>query len=211
MAPSSPALSNAIAAPSQPHSPWMRAVTEFLIRRRILLSGILFGLLIGQAVASGSKPHELLNFRDPLSVIGLVCVVAGVSLRSWAVGILRKDRELTTTGPYRWIRNPLYVGSFLMMFGFCALIDNMISYCLILLPVLVIYGVKVRHEERLLATLFPTQWEAYARSTPRFVPLPKWGSLAADWSGTQWMRSREYQALAATILALIGLQVWFAL
>jgi len=183
-------------------------VAQFLIRRRILLSGILFSLLVAGDVAFGAKPHDLANFRDPLSVAGGLLVLSGLALRSWAVGILRKDAELTTTGPYRLIRNPLYVGSFLMMFGFIALINDPYNIVLILGPMMVIYIVKVRQEERLLATKFPAQWTAYARATPRFFPRIARASLTADWRGSQWMRSREYQAVGATIAALAAIEVW---
>src|SRR5262245_52859196 len=48
----------------------------------------------------------------PLATLGLV-------VRAWASGVLRKNQELTTSGPYAYTRNPLYAGSFLMLIG-CA-------------------------------------------------------------------------------------------
>lgn len=186
----------------------LSVLAKLVIRRRILLSGILFGILVATDVAFGAKPHDLVNFRDPLSVGGVLLVVSGLALRSWAVGILRKNRELTTTGPYRLIRNPLYVGSFLMMFGFCALLNNPYNIWFVLGPVLIIYILKVRQEERLLAVKFPAQWTEYASTTPRFFPRVARACLTADWRASQWMRSREYQALGATILALAAIKVW---
>ena len=205
---SSPSVSAPVSA--QPHSApgLLQPIADFLIRRRILLSGILFTLLISGNVLFGPKPHDLTDFRDPISVAGGLLVLSGLALRSWSVGILRKDAELTMTGPYRLIRNPLYVGSFLMMFGFCAWIDDSRNFWLILGPMLLIYFVKVRQEERLLATLFPAQWAGYARSTPRFIPRFARLSLKADWRAAQWMRSREYQALGATLIALIAIKIW---
>lgn len=195
------------AAPNQT-SKLLTVLAEFVIRRRILLSGILLGLLIADDVAFGPKPHDLVNYRDPLSMLGGGLVLSGLALRSWAVGILRKDAELTTTGPYRLIRNPLYVGSFMMMFGFCALIADPTNIWFILGPMLIMYIIKVRQEERLLSTKFPEQWIPYSQSTPRFFPRFARVSLDADWRASQWMRSREYQALGATILALIAIKVW---
>jgi len=191
-----------------PERTFLTTLAEFLIRRRIVLSAVLFTLLVVEDVAFGPKPHDLVNFRDPLSVVCVLLVISGLSLRSWAAGILRKDAELTTTGPYSVIRNPLYVGSFMMMFGFCALISDPLNFWFILALILVIYIVKVRQEERLLAAKFPAQWAEYSRSTPRF--LPRFGALhlTANWQRSQWMRSREYQAVAATILALVAIKVW---
>src|SRR5262245_20526587 len=92
------------------NSKLLHGIAELLIRRRILISGILFALVIGYSVVFGSKPHDLVDFRDPVTVLGVLSVLTGVALRSWAAGILRKNAELTTTGPYGLIRNPLYVG-----------------------------------------------------------------------------------------------------
>jgi protein-S-isoprenylcysteine O-methyltransferase Ste14 len=208
MASPSSTISGSITTSPQQTSKLLTVLAEFVIRRRILLSGILFGLLIADDVAFGPKPHDIVNYRDPLGMLGAGLVLSGLALRSWAVGILRKDAELTTTGPYRLIRNPLYVGSFMMMFGFCALIADPTNIWFILGPMLIMYIIKVRQEERLLSTKFPEQWTAYSQSTPRFFPRLSRVSLGADWRASQWMRSREYQALGATILALVAIKVW---
>jgi len=208
MATSSPSASRTIVAGQQPAWKWVDAVGRFLVRRRILLSAIVFVLVVGKNMASGLRPHDLVNLADPYTVAGLVLVFAGLALRSWAVGILRKDKELTTTGPYSLIRNPLYVGSFMMMFGFCALLDNPRDLWLILGPVALLYVVKVRQEERLLAVLFPEQWPDYSKRTPRFLPFSWKVKFASDWRGTQWMRSREYQAVGASVAALVAIKLW---
>jgi protein-S-isoprenylcysteine O-methyltransferase Ste14 len=208
MASSSSTVSGNISSAPQQTSKLLTMLAAFVIRRRILLSAILFGLLIADDVAFGPKPHDLVNYRDPFSMLGAALVLSGLALRSWAAGILRKDAELTTTGPYRLIRNPLYVGSFMMMFGFCALIADPTNIWFILGPMLIMYIIKVRQEERLLSTKFPEQWIAYSQSTPRYFPRLARVGLGADWRVAQWMRSREYQALGATILALAAIKVW---
>ncbi|MBI3836882.1 MAG: isoprenylcysteine carboxylmethyltransferase family protein [Planctomycetia bacterium] len=186
----------------------LHSLAQFLIRRRIILSAILFGMLVVHDIAFGSKPRDLANFRDPYSAIGGSLVLFGLALRSWAVGVLRKDAELTTSGPYRLIRNPLYVGSFLMMFGFCALIDDPKNIWLLLGPILIMYTIKVRQEERTLSALFPAAWADYVRMTPRFFPWIGRADLAAHWSAEQWIRSREYHALLATVAALVAIKIW---
>jgi protein-S-isoprenylcysteine O-methyltransferase Ste14 len=181
---------------------------KFLVRRRILLSAILFVGLVAKDLAYGFKPHDWVNIRDPYGVFGVFFVVAGLALRSWAAGILHKNSRLTTVGPYSLIRNPLYAGSFLMMLGFCLLLDNLWDISLIVVPVVILYVVKVRQEEKLLANLFPSEWPAYYASTPRFIPRLARTDVRGDWRLSQWMRSREYQALGATIVALAALKVW---
>jgi protein-S-isoprenylcysteine O-methyltransferase Ste14 len=184
------------------------AVRAFLVRRRILLSAIVFVALVAKDVLGGIKPHDLASTADPLGIAGLILVMLGLALRSWSAGILHKNARLTTTGPYSLIRNPLYAGSFLMMLGFCALLNNLVDLWIILGLVLLLYVVKVRQEERLLARLFPDEWPTYERSTPRFVPKLARRDLRADWRLSQWLRSREYQALCATLVALVALKLW---
>jgi protein-S-isoprenylcysteine O-methyltransferase Ste14 len=191
-----------------PNSGFLQSLAQFLIRRRIMLSALLFGLIVGEDLIFHSKPHDLVNFCDPYSAVGGSLVVFGLALRSWAAGILRKDVELTVTGPYRLIRNPLYVGSFLMMAGFCTLIGDIDNFWLMLGPVVLMYTIKVRQEERTLAQLFPAPWSDYERVTPRFFPRIARADLSAHWSAAQWIRSREYQALLATLAALVALKIW---
>lgn len=186
------------------------ALVDFVVRRRILLSILLFGAMIAEDVVFGQKPHDLLNVRDPLSMLGLGLVVGGLALRSWATGILHKNSQLATTGPYRLIRNPLYVGSFAMMFGFCALMGDLSNVAFVVGPVFLMYLLKVRQEEHYLSTHFPEQWIEYSSRTPRFVPRPGRANLAADWRVSQWLDSREYQAVGATLVAFVALWAWRA-
>ncbi|HEX5444864.1 MAG TPA: isoprenylcysteine carboxylmethyltransferase family protein [Pirellulales bacterium] len=186
-------------------------IAAFLIRRRILISAVMFVLLISYSVAFGPKPHSLGNFRDPVTIAGVLLVVAGLAIRSWAAGILFKNAELTTVGPYRLIRNPLYAGSFLMIFGFCALVGYSIAFLVVLALLVAIYVVQVRQEEILLSSRFADAWQAYSRTTPRFIPRPRHVNLAADWRLSQWRKHREYQAIGASLLALAALQVWYLL
>ena len=165
------------------------------------------GAMIAVNLVRGQKPHDVLDFADPVSVAGVLLVAAGLALRSWAAGVLHKNSELTTRGPYGLLRNPLYAGSFLMMFGFCAILGDPINFLLVLGPVLAIYVIKVRQEERLLSARFPQAWAEYARTTPRF--LPRLGRVGlAEWRLSQWAHHREYQAFAASLAALVALKLW---
>ncbi len=208
MASSSSSVSGPIAVESQPADNPLDPILKFLVRRRILLSAIVFAALVAKHVIYGFKPHDLISLSDPLGIVGGLLVVAGLAIRSWSAGILKKNAKLTTTGPYRLIRNPLYAGSFLMMIGFCSLLNNPLDLWLILGPIAILYVVKIRQEERLLAKLFPDEWPDYARSTPRLLPWRVRFDLGSDWRLSQWMRSREYQALGAAAVALVALKVW---
>jgi protein-S-isoprenylcysteine O-methyltransferase Ste14 len=149
--------SAAFVSPAPTESRWRR-LADFLARRRVRISVFIFAALIIEDVLTGVKPHDIFNPRDWESVLGCGLVFAGLAVRSWAAGVLRKTRELTTTGPYALIRNPLYIGSFLIMSGFCALIDDAENIFFIVGPVAGLYLLQVLHEERLLAKLYESRW-----------------------------------------------------
>lgn len=183
-------------------------LVNFLVRRRVRISVIVFLILILEDVLIGIRPHDVFSIGDAYSMIGLGLFLAGLALRSWAAGTLRKNNELTTNGPYDIIRNPLYVGSLMMMLGICVLIDDPENIWLVLGPVAAMYALGVRREERHLSARFGEQWQAYARSTPRFIPRrwPKDGFRSGSWN--QWLNNREYRAVCAGLLGLLALALW---
>jgi protein-S-isoprenylcysteine O-methyltransferase Ste14 len=159
-------------------------------------------------VLMGVKPHSLTNFHDMKTVIGCGLVALGLALRSWAAGTLHKDSQLTTSGPYGIIRNPLYVGSFMLMIGFCTIVDDAENIWFVLGPFVALYVIRVLREERTLASLFGDQWPGYVRSVPRFFPrrFPK--ISFANWDLSQWRSNREYRTVSAVCAGLLALQAW---
>ena len=82
--------------------------TNLLSRLRVPL-----GFLVAIVFVVFSKPTWL------TIAAGFPVALAGVALRAWASGHLRKNSALATGGPYAYTRNPLYFGSFLMVIGCC--------------------------------------------------------------------------------------------
>ncbi len=180
----------------------------FLLHRRVRITVILFALLMLEDVWNRVDPHNLANLTDYKVLLGLGLVFGGLALRSWAAGTLHKRTELTTSGPYGLVRHPLYIGSFMMMVGFCQLIDDAENIWFVVGPVLVLYVYRALSEEKVLAAAFPNQWDEFARLVPRFFPrrLPK--ELFATWDFKQWAKNREYNAVSAVFLGLVALQIW---
>jgi hypothetical protein len=101
--------------------------------------------------------------------MSLALVLPGLWLRAYASGYVRKDAELTVTGPYAHTRNPLYLGSMLIAFGFAAA-----AYRWEILVVLaglfaMIYIPTIQSEEAYLRAHF-AGFEEYARVVPRLLP-----------------------------------------
>jgi len=194
-------------AASPVSKPRPKTLPALLVRRRIALSLLLFAGLIASAVLRGVVPNPPLAYANPLSVAGVLLVVLGIAMRSWAAGTLTKSTHLTTTGPYRLVRNPLYLGSLLMLVGFCLLIGDVWLLVIGMVPLLVIYALKVRAEERFLSGKFGDDWTAFAARTPRLLPrrLPR---TDGSWSFAQWLDNREYQAALTGLAGLAVIQLW---
>src|ERR1700722_17862803 len=95
----------------------------------------------------------------------VLLVIPGLLLRAYASGYVKKNSELTVTGPYAYTRNPLYLGSILIAFGFAAASRSLWIALLLALLFLIIYGPTIYAEERFLATAFP-EFVDYARRVP---------------------------------------------
>lgn len=146
----------------------------------------------------------------------LVLVVPGLWLRAYASGYVKKNAELTTTGPYAHTRNPLYLGSMLIAFGFAAAAWNLVILVALSVLFAVIYIPTIQGEEEYLRAHF-AGFEDYARAVPRLLPRitaarPSIGGDAGDsggFSGALYGRHREYNSLmgAGAIYAALAVKL----
>lgn len=113
---------------------------------------------------------------DLTNVWGLGPILAGLVLRTWALGHLRRDTELCASGPYAYVRHPLYLGSFIILMGYCIMANNLYLVAAAAIVTTGIYALTVRIEEQSLAAAFPEQYESYRQAVPallpRFTPSP---------------------------------------
>ena len=99
----------------------------------------------------------------------LLLVGPGVWLRAYASGYVRKNTELATTGPYAHTRNPLYLGSMMIAFGFAAAARSWVILVVLAVLFLVIYLPTIRSEEEYLRGHFGV-FADYAVQVPRLLP-----------------------------------------
>jgi len=90
--------------------------------------------------------------------------MAGESLRLWAAGHLNKSREVTTSGPYRWIGHPLYTGSFIMGTGLAIAAHTTVVAVIIAAYLATTIPAAIRSEEAFLRETFGDQYDRYRRS-----------------------------------------------
>jgi protein-S-isoprenylcysteine O-methyltransferase Ste14 len=121
-----------------------------------------------------SKPHPV------LFTVGVCIVFLGEALRMWACGHLRKNQDVIVSGPFAYVKNPLYLGTFLILVGFCLAASHperpsryVLYVCLpLFLAVFLLYyfPYKVRVEGDRLRRRFGEKFDEYDKHVPNFIP-----------------------------------------
>lgn len=145
----------------------------------------------------------------PYSLLAsLALVVPGILLRGYASGYVKKNTELTTTGPYAYTRNPLYLGSILIAFGFALAARNLWIAVALVLLFGVIYGPVIVGEEEYLRAHFDG-YEVYAKRVPRLLPRMRAerGETGGGFSFGLYCKHREYNSLLGSFCIYLVLIV----
>lgn len=161
--------------------------------------------------------------------VGAAVAMVGLALRAWASGVIRKEQELATAGPYAHTRNPLYLGSLLLGTGVSLAGGHWIWPLLFLAFYALVYGRTMAAEEALLAERFGDRYRAWAAQVPPL--LPRWTAWreapggpggvsetatlagspnAAASAGFTWSRYRANREWEAALGFAAGLGVLFA-
>lgn len=138
-------------------------------------------------------------------------ILLGLAIRSWANCYAIKSEKLTTSGPYAYVRHPLYFGSFLIMIGFLVMLNVhwFISLILIFVVIGVVYRNTIRKEEKLLHGKFGQEYIDYRKSVGALFPTifafkggQKWGPSLG-----RYLRSQEYKLVIWMIISVIAFHV----
>lgn len=140
-------------------------------------------------------------------ILGGIIVFTGEGIRVWASGHLIRNQEVTTSGPYAYLRDPLYLGRLLLLIGFCIMGWGYAWIVLILgLGVFFLKYMPSKHRKEMerLEKIFGEEYKAYASYThsllPRWRPYPK--AAGRRWrSDLFWRENREQFFLLGTIMA----------
>ncbi len=166
-------------------------------------------LLVAEDIWEKQHFNNFCNFSHPWGIVGLLLVLLGLSLRSWAAGIIHKSEQLCTIGPYSIVRHPLYLGSFLIALGFCTITADVENFIAVTLIIGLIYGPKIFYEEKKLSRLFSSDWERYKKSVDCIFPvhLPNARQIRDHFSWNMWKINKEYNAVITAALALVALHL----
>jgi protein-S-isoprenylcysteine O-methyltransferase Ste14 len=168
-----------------------------LARMRVAL-GFVFGVLV--LVLAQPTRQSLL--------IGMSIAAGGEAIRIWAAGHLRKSREVTVSGPYRWVAHPLYVGSSVMGLGLGLACRSITVAVLIAVYLVTTLTAAIKNEEAFLRRTFGDQYDLYKSG----VAAKRREHSAASqrrFSIEQAIANHEYRALSGLGVAIL-LLIWKA-
>lgn len=144
-------------------------------------------------------------------IIGAVVSLVGLAIRAWAAGHIRKNVELTSSGPYAFTRNPLYLGSFVLGLGFTIAAGRWVLGALFAALFLGIYLPVMRVEASNLARQFGDSYRNYAGEVPLFFPrLTSYcgsGTESARFDSQLYLKYREYRASLGFVVAWVVLAI----
>jgi protein-S-isoprenylcysteine O-methyltransferase Ste14 len=132
---------------------------------------------------------------------GLPIAIAGELLRVWAAGHLNKSREVTRSGPYRYVAHPLYLGSSLIGIGLAIGSGSVIVAAIVAVYLGVTLTAAIKNEERFLREKFGPAYDEYR--------LQRVVDRERRFSWSRAMANREYRAMAGVTLAVL-LLLWKA-
>jgi protein-S-isoprenylcysteine O-methyltransferase Ste14 len=169
----------------------MTTMVRWLARRRVAIG---FGAGAVAIWLAQPTPRSL--------AIGALVAVFGEALRIWAAGHLEKGREVTTSGPYRLTRHPLYVGSTVIGLGLAMAAASWMVGALVAAYLTMTLTAAIASEEAHLTEKFGEAYPAYRRGRA--------DAAARRFSLERAMRNREYRAVVG-VLAVLAVLAWKAL
>jgi len=134
-----------------------------------------------------------------------------IAARGYKAEMSLESKRLVISGPYRLIRNPMYLGTLLIGLGIIlALFAWWINF-IFLAVFLWIYMPQIRHEEQILSQRFGQDYQAYCKKTPRLFPtVPAWfkTDLRESLAFKKIWLKKEIGSLAAAVAFIMAIKIW---
>ncbi|TPW01099.1 MAG: S-isoprenylcysteine methyltransferase-like protein [Alphaproteobacteria bacterium] len=166
-------------------------MTRLLARWRVFLGFVFAALALWLATPT----------RTSL-LAGAAIAVVGECLRLWAAGHLEKSKEVTRSGPYRYTRHPLYLGSSIIGMGIAIASASVIVAVIVIAYMVLTLTAAMRSEEAHLREKFGDAYDAYAEK--RAAPMDR------QFSWSRAIGNREHHTMIglASGLALLALKLF---
>jgi protein-S-isoprenylcysteine O-methyltransferase Ste14 len=150
------------------------------------------GFVVGVVTIAAARPSSL------TLLLGLPIALVGELIRIWAAGHLEKGREVTTSGPYRRVRHPLYVGSAILGIGFATATGSPVIAVVVAAYLGLTLTAAIKTEDAELRERFGVTYDAYRSGQP--------GEPGRAFSLARAMKNREHKAAAGVVL--VGALLW---
>ena len=144
----------------------------------------------------------------PSILWGLPFLLAGVAMHLWAKGCLHQKQEVTTSGPYRFVRHPFYLGNVFVDFSIAVMSGSAILMCALVPWWLTVYIPVMRQEEAVMTDRFGDAYRAYASRVPRLLPLARPIPAA---SGFSWRNPNILKTEVPRVLRFLSYPFLFLL
>jgi hypothetical protein len=172
------------------------------VLRRLARLRVPLGFAFGAAILWLAQP------TPATLAAGTAVAVAGEALRVWAAGHLNKAREVTSSGPYRWVAHPLYVGSSLMGAGLAIASASVPAASLIAAYLAATITDAIRTEEAFLRRTFGSDYDRYLRrggvhAAGEVGARGEAPASARRFNAAQAIANREYRAAAGLAVAVL--------
>jgi len=143
------------------------------------------------------------SYNPMLFIIGGIIAAIGAAVRLWASGYVMKNKQLATTGPYAYVRHPLYVGNILLLVGFSIASTQWWSFVLMAALLWFYYPPTISYEDNKLRDLFGDEWVQWSKNIHALIPTfgAKAGSAKSGWS---FKKSLMQNAEPVIVAYLIG-------
>ena len=158
---------------------WVFWVLRLAAAAIIIFAAVRLGRRIGSPAAAVFFSHPLFTPTLILGWAGALLTAIGIGFAIWArVNLgrnwssrpaVKEQHELVTTGPYAYVRHPIYTGIMLAALG--TALTTSIFGIVMLVFISIIFALRMNKEEKIMLELFPQQYPAYQKRTKRLVPF----------------------------------------
>lgn len=180
------------------------------MKKRILISNI-----VAFSIILISKPESFKLF-----IIGLVFIIIGESIRIISSACIIKNKELSVNGAYAVCRNPLYLGTFLIILGVMIQIssshiaETVLLWILVLSVMSYVYYHTIKSEEKFLEEKFQDKFKEYVRTVPCLIPkisCLKEIFKPENYDYSAFKKNKEYRGIFGVIIieTIIFLKIYF--
>lgn len=182
------------------------------VQGTLIFAGFILFVLLSQYMFQTWRSAALDALMDGIGFgVFFLGFLFRISARGYKSERSAGSNKLVTHGPYGFVRNPMYFGSFLIGTGVICVLCQGWVFLAFLAVFLSIYIPQTRLEEKLLLERFGAEYAAYCKRTPRFFPDPR-RLFKPDAERSlplkrPWIKN-EISSLLANIAAISLLELW---